>query len=136
MLVSSVRQGGVAGPEVGGRDAVAAKRATSVQPSLARTSSPLRSISARSNGWSSDGGAPVGDSPDTSNVSPSSSVDERAAREACASASTARAVRCEAVVHAQVALVGHDVAGHAALDEHRLHRLAVLAAVETGRRSS
>ena len=41
-----------------------------------------------------------------------------------------RAVGGEAVVDGDHGPVGHDVAGHAALDPDRLQRLAVLAAVE------
>ena len=92
---------------------------------------PLRSTSAASSGWSSDGrravdrrrGPPSG-RPPPARRSPS----RRSRRNASASASVA--VGRVAVVQGDAGLVGHDVARHSALDGHRLELLGVGAPVE------
>ena len=67
----------------------------------------------------------------TSTVSPSSSTGASSARTVGLGAGRV-AVGGEAVVERDGGAVGHDVAGHPALDPDRLERLAVLAAVEHG----
>ncbi len=79
MLVAVCARVASPGPKFAAGMPCAAKRATSVQPSLARTSSPFRSISERSNGCVSAGGAPSAQST-ISNVSPSTASAKSSSR--------------------------------------------------------
>ena len=119
------------GPKLAAGMPAAANRLTSVQPSLARTSSRLRSRRAASSGCVSPGGGGAGHVDHLHRVA-LVEVRARAPPRRGPGPASAGAVGGEAVVERDHRAVGHDVARHAALDEHRLQRLAELAAVDDG----
>ena len=117
------------GPKLAAGMPAAAKRLTSVQPSLARTSQVVavaqrrqqRVVQRRRRG---------GGHVDHLDVVARPRRTAPAPRSTWACGLVGRAVGGEAVVDRHHGPVGHDVAGDPALDEHRLQRLAELAAVE------
>ena len=119
---------GVAGPEVGGGDAGGGEAADVGPAELGPHVEAVAVAQRRQQRMVRLGGAAPATST-TSTVSPSSRSGASTSS-TWASRLVGGAVGREAVVERHHRPVGHDVAGHAALDEHGLQRLAELAAVD------
>ena len=132
-LVGGVGDGGVAGPEVGGGDARA--RRSGPRRSSRAWPTPARSAAAderRQQRVVERGRRTAGARRPPRRSSPSSSAGASTAR-TWASASAGVRSGANRWLSATLDAIGHDVAGHAALDLHGLERLAVLAALRCTR---